>query len=139
MKNLLPNATDDFRRLNPHLFTSGDVQGNVARPRGIRKAYETAHHSKLSHSESKRNQTPALGGAVSGKAEGVHRIIVRFVGFRTRPLDPDNFAAGCKDLLDGLRHSALIPGDEAWTIDFQTRQEKVSHHWQEKTVIEIET
>lgn len=37
MKNLLPNATDDFRRLNPHLFTSGNVQGNVARSTGIRK------------------------------------------------------------------------------------------------------
>jgi hypothetical protein len=65
------------------------------------------------------------------------RVTVRFVGFRVRPLDPDNFAGGCKDLLDGLRHAALIPGDEPWLIKFETRQEKVAHRGEEKTVIEI--
>jgi len=73
-----------------------------------------------------------------GKEKGVQRVIVRFIGFRVRPLDPDNFAGGCKDLLDGLRHSGLIPGDEPWKIDFQTRQEKVKTYAEEKTVIEIQ-
>lgn len=44
-----------------------------------------------------------------------------------------------KEIFDGLRHAGLISGDEAWRIDFQTRQEKVAHRWQEKTVIELET
>ena len=85
-----------------------------------------------------RDETPALGAAVQGKTKGVHRIRVIFTGYRVRCLDPDNFAGGCKDLLDGLRHAHLIPGDEPWRIDFQTRQEKVAHRSEEKTEIIIE-
>lgn len=80
----------------------------------------------------------ALGATVQGKTKCVRRTKVRFIGYRCRPLDPDNFAGGCKDLLDGLRHSGLLSGDEPWKIDFQTRQEKVSHRSEEKTVIELE-
>jgi hypothetical protein len=85
-----------------------------------------------------RDETPALGGSVQGKKGSPNRTVVRFIGFRVRPLDPDNFAGGCKDLLDGLRHAQLLHGDEPWRIDFQTRQEKVSHRNEEKTIIEIE-
>lgn len=83
------------------------------------------------------NKAPALGGAIHGEEKSLQRIAVCFTGFRVRPLDPDNFAGGCKDLLDGLRHSGLIPGDEPWKIDFQTRQEKVAHYKDQRTVIEI--
>jgi hypothetical protein len=63
---------------------------------------------------------------------------VRFTGFRVKPLDPDNFAASCKDLLDGLRHARLLPSDDPWTITFETIQEKVSHYKQECTIIELD-
>ena len=85
-----------------------------------------------------RDETPALGSAIQGKEESSERVIVRFIGFRCRPLDPDNFAGGCKDLLDSLRHAGLLHGDEPWRIDFQTRQEKVAHRSEERTVIELE-
>ena len=94
--------------------------------------------SKVQDAESEHHQAPALGGAVQGKEKSVPRIIVRFTGYRVRPLDPDNFAGGCKDLLDALRNSGLIHGDEPWRIIFETAQEKVKTYAEERTVIELE-
>ena len=91
----------------------------------------------ISNSKPERDQTPALGGAVPGKAGCVQRIVVRFTGFRVKPLDPDNFAGSTKDLLDGLRHAGLIPGDTPWEIRLETEQGRVSHYSDERTEIEI--
>lgn len=90
-------------------------------------------------SEPKRDKAPALGSSVQRKKEGVPSITVRFVGYRVRPLDPDNFAGSVKDLLDGLRHAQIIPGDEPWRIRLETEQVKVSSYNQEKTEIFIKT
>lgn len=100
--------------------------------------HETPTHPVLQSPKPKRHQAPALGAAGEGEEGSVPRIVVRFVGYRVRPLDPDNFAGGCKDLLDGLRHAGLISGDEPWKIDFQTYQIKVAHYFQESTIIEVE-
>lgn len=96
-----------------------------------------ATDSQISNTKPKRNKTAALDGAIQGEAESLRRTRIRFTGYRVRPLDPDNFAGGCKDLLDGLRHAALIPGDEPWKIIYETEQVKVKKFEQEKTVIEI--
>jgi hypothetical protein len=102
------------------------------------EANETPNRSEIPDSEPQRHQATALGGTVEGKEKGVERTIVRFIGYRVRPLDPDNFAGGCKDLLDGLRHAGLLHGDEPWRIIFETAQEKVKSYAEERTVIEIE-
>jgi hypothetical protein len=94
--------------------------------------------SKLPHAQPERDQATALVFPVQGEAEGIRRIVVRFTGYRVRPLDPDNFAGSVKDLLDGLRHAGIIPGDEHWRIKLETEQVKVSHYKEEKTVIEVE-
>lgn len=83
------------------------------------------------------DQAPALGATVQGKAQGDNRVVVRFIGYRVRLLDPDNFAGGCKDILDGLRHAGLIPGDEPDKIIFVTEQCKVAHRNEERTEIEL--
>lgn len=111
----LPNASKSFIELNPHLFGR---QVPDAKP--------------------ERDKAPALGGAVQGEASSVPSIIVRFRGCRVRPLDPDNFAGSVKDLLDGLRHAGLIPGDEPWRIRLETEQVKVRRYKDEETRIEIE-
>ena len=82
-------------------------------------------------------QRPALDKRLPGTPESPPRITVCFTGYRVRPCDPDNFAGGCKALLDGLRHAGLIPGDEPWQIDFQTRQVKVNRKREERTEITI--
>jgi hypothetical protein len=99
---------------------------------------EAHDQSQVPHAQPERNQAPALGRAVQGETEGVQRIVVRFTGYRVKPLDPDNFAGSVKDLLDGLRHAGLIHGDEPWRIRLETEQVKVAHFKDEETVIEIE-
>lgn len=110
LKSLFPHGSKTFIGLNPEIQCSQPEQ----------------------------DQTPALGAAVQGETESLQRVTVRFTGYRCRPLDPDNFSGGCKDLLDGLRHSGILSGDEPWRINFETRQEKARHKSEEKTVIEIE-
>jgi hypothetical protein len=84
-----------------------------------------------------QNQTPALDKTETGETKSMGRIIVRFVGYRCRPLDPDNFAGGVKDLLDGLRHSKLIPGDTPEQIRLETEQVRVAKKSQERTEITL--
>ncbi len=100
---------------------------------------ETYTIGQIQDAVTERDQAPALGGPIQGETKGVHRARVRFTGLRVRPLDPDNFAGSCKDLLDGLRHAGLILGDEPWRIIYETTQTKVDHYAQEATLIEIET
>ncbi len=106
-------------------------------PRGSKTFYEINDQRKIQDSEPQHNQTPALDATIQGKTQSVERTRVCFVGFRVRPLDPDNFAGSVKDLLDGLRHAGLIHGDEVWRIALETRQEKVKSYAEERTVIEI--
>jgi len=96
-------------------------------------------HGKIQNTKPKRHKTPALGGTGEGEKEVLHRTIVRFVGYRVRPLDPDNFAGSVKDLLDGCRHAGLIHGDEPWRIILETEQIKVRKFSEEKTEITITT
>jgi len=93
---------------------------------------------KLRHSQPEPDQAPALGGAVQGKTDGVPAFTVRFIGCRVTPLDPDNFAGSVKDLLDGLRHAGLIPGDDPTQIKLETSQVRVATLSEEKTIVEIE-
>lgn len=99
---------------------------------------ENRLNRKVRHPESQRDQAPALGGAVPGKTERLPKTVVRFIGYRVTLLDPDNFAGSVKDLLDGLRHAGLLPGDRPDQITLITEQEKVDVYSEEKTVIEIE-
>jgi hypothetical protein len=101
-------------------------------------SYDDTAKFRLQSAKFERNKTPALDAANGRESKGAFRTVVRFIGYRIQPLDPDNFAGGCKDLLDALRHAGLIHGDEAWRIVFQAEQIKVSHKHEEKTVVEIE-
>ncbi len=95
--------------------------------------------SQIPHAIAQRDEAPALDGTDAGKTPSIRRTRIRFTGYRVRPLDPDNFAGSVKDLLDGLRHSKIIPGDEPWRIVLETTQKKVRSFAEEKTLIEIET
>ena len=116
---------------------------NLRRTKGfavliMRVGDEDTSGAQLQGAESERDQAAALERADAGKEEGAERVTVRFIGYRVRPLDPDNFAGGCKDSLDALRHAHLIDGDEPWKIIFQTEQIRVKTFCEEKTEIIIE-
>lgn len=93
--------------------------------------------NQIPNTEPQREQGPTLVKADEGEAKSLRRTLVRFVGYRVKPLDPDNFAGSVKDLLDGLRHAGLIPGDEPWRIILETEQVKVKHYRDEMTTVEI--
>ncbi|SRR5260221_2964334 len=69
--------------------------------------------------------------------ESVARIIIRITDRRIRPLDPDRFAGGVHTLLDGLRHSKLIPEDNPFAIKLELESEEVSRRKEEGTFIDI--
>jgi len=104
------------------------------------KAYENKLRRPLRDSQPERHQAPALGGAIPGETGGLPKIIVRFVGYRVKPLDPDNFAGSVKDLLDGIRHAGLLHGrdDDPTSITLETSQVRVGHLHEERTLVEIE-
>ena len=93
--------------------------------------------SSISNPVPEQDKKTALGGASQGKKGSVERVTVRFVGYRVRMLDPDNFAGSTKDLLDGLRHSGLIFDDRWQDIRLETEQKKVSTYKEERTEVYI--
>ena len=113
---------DDLKRLFPN--ASADT---LARNRG-----------QLPNDKFKHNKASTLGSANEGKTQSIQRVRVRFVGYRVRPLDPDNFAGSVKDCLDFLRHAHLIDGDEPWRITLETEQVKVKTFKEEKLLIKID-
>ncbi len=142
LRDILPCVSQDCVDLNPAYGGVVTLKPNQNATTGILSAkkakHETNHQCKIQDSEPQPHKTPALGTTVQGKTQGLERTRVCFIGYRVKPLDPDNFAGSVKDLLDGLRHSGLIHGDEVWRIAFETRQEKVKSYAEEKTVIELE-
>jgi hypothetical protein len=54
-----------------------------------------------------------------------------------RLLDADNYAGGCKPLIDQLRYAKLIEDDDPETIEITFRQAKCKTKAQEMTTIEI--
>lgn len=137
-----PHASEAFLRENSVECCSAPIP----KPKRVleavlaqeRPVYEAIPDRPLPHAISECHQEQPLGNPVQGKEEGDGRTIIRFTGFRVRPLDPDNFAGSVKDLLDGIRHAGLISGDEPWKIILQTNQVKVRSFKEEKTLVEIE-
>ncbi len=128
LRMMFPRASIDFLAANA-------VQPILKRKKG---KIEANDHREVSHPVPQHHQTPALDRADEGETSSLGRVAVRFIGYRVRPLDPDNFAGSTKDLLDGCVKAGLLAGDEWWRITLETRQEKVKSYEEEKTTIEIE-
>lgn len=54
-----------------------------------------------------------------------------------RPLDADNFAGGCKPLIDQLRYAGLIPDDDPASVDLTFVQRRSVDSGFTGTVVEI--
>jgi hypothetical protein len=92
---------------------------------------------KVQSAQPQQIQAKPLVRRIESEAGSLQRVIVRIVGYRVQLLDPDNFAGGCKDLLDGIRHAGIISGDSTKEIDFKTDQIRVRHRYEERTEVEI--
>lgn len=81
----------------------------------------------------------AAGNAPVAKDQGEEghsgKLLIRFESVRKRLCDPDNIAV--KWLLDALRYSGAIPGDEPEKIAIEVAQRKCGKDEAEHTVLEI--
>ena len=100
---------------------------------------ENQAQSPLQSAVFEPDQASALVSPKKRKTYSSPSVTVSFTFYRVRPFDPDNASASCKDLLDGLRHAGLIPGDSPFQIALQTRQIRVCKYREEHTEIEIIT
>lgn len=91
---------------------------------------------RISHSISQRPTRAALDNPQFGKEKGQERIVLRIVRKSPRLLDADNFAGGCKPLIDQVRYAGLIPDDSPDKVEIVFVQEKVKKG-EEGTLIEI--
>jgi hypothetical protein len=79
----------------------------------------------------------ALVALAQGKGKGGKRITVSINRRSARTLDLDNFAGGCKPLIDQLRYAKLIPDDDPASVEIIFTQEKVPHQKQQGTSVKI--
>jgi hypothetical protein len=91
---------------------------------------------RISHSIAERPARPTLDSLEPRKEKGEERITVRITRSSTRLLDADNFAGGCKPVIDQLRYAGFIPDDSPEKVEITFTQKKVKKG-QEGTLIEI--
>ena len=72
-----------------------------------------------------------------GKETRSKRTRIIITRYSCRPLDCDNYAGGCKPIIDQLRYAKLIQDDDPETIEVDFRQIKVKTKNEEHTEIEI--
>jgi|GEM_PF-1944417 len=129
-----------FHRFSMSTFTQQNLEslGYTLQPDG---SYARAgHHNPSARLLNPKPQPPirkTLDCQPSRKADRPKRVIVRIIRYACRLLDADNFAGGCKPLIDQLRYASLIPDDDPQSVELQFLQEKVAKKTQESVTIEI--
>jgi hypothetical protein len=119
----------DLERLGYRL----QPDGSYARP----EAADCSTPKRLSHTQPKCPIRQTLGSTAQGEAACRASLIVRVTRKACSLLDADNFAGGCKPLIDQLRYQGLIPNDDPGSIDLVFRQEKVNARAAQGTIVEI--
>lgn len=96
-----------------------------------------SHTSTLPHAKPQPTPRPALDGPARREETRQNRITLCITRHATKLLDADNFAGGCKPLIDQLRYAKLIPDDDPETVEILFRQTKVKTKAEERTEVEI--
>lgn len=96
-----------------------------------------SHSSTLPHAKPQPATRPALVNSCEGKDQSKTRTTLCLTRHSTKLLDADNFAGGCKPLIDQLRYAKLIADDDPETVEILFRQVKVKTKAEERTEIEI--
>lgn len=80
----------------------------------------------------------ALDGVASNEKGDRCRRHVCIIRYAVRLLDADNFAGGCKLIIDRLRYGNFIEDDSPEFVELSFRQVKVKTKAEQGTMIEIE-
>lgn len=133
---LFPQASEEFILANlPQSEPRGALAGVVEPARA--KSHEQDNRAKGSRKTAKLERPSGNGtlGTNQGQEAGSGRLHIRFESVRKRLLDPDNIAE--KWLLDALRFSGVLQGDEPDKITLETTQRKCEKGEEEHTLIQI--
>jgi len=95
--------------------------------------------SRIPHAQPQPAPRPALDDPPKGESPRSPRTRLRIERKSIRLLDADNYAGGCKPLIDQLRYAKLIEDDDPETIEILFVQTKVKTKKEEMTHIEITT
>lgn len=110
------------------------------REKGYYKAPDGNYYftpTRVSNPVTKRPAQQALVTLPKRKEKVSNRTYVRITRYSTRPLDCDNYAGGCKPIIDQLRYAKLIKDDSPEDIEVQFKQVKIKTKAEEHTKIEI--
>ena len=122
-------------------FTQHDLErlGYTLQPDGsyARAVTHPAPPARLPDPKPKPPARPALGEPPKGESPRPARVTLCITRSACALLDADNFAGGCKPLIDQLRYAKLIDDDDPETVEILFRQEKVRTKAAEMTTIEI--
>lgn len=92
---------------------------------------------RVSNPKPKSVARKTLQNPNEGKENSKKRSFVRITRYSCRPLDCDNYAGGCKPLIDQLRYAKLIRDDDPESVQIEFIQVKVKKKTEEHTEIEI--
>lgn len=92
---------------------------------------------KLLNTLAKHAVKQTLVALPKGKETRSKRTRIVITRYSCRPLDCDNYAGGCKPIIDQLRYAKLIRDDSPEDIEVEFKQVKVKHKTEEHTEIEI--
>jgi Holliday junction resolvase RusA-like endonuclease len=92
---------------------------------------------KLLNTLTKHAPKQTLVALPQGEETRSKRTRIIITRYSCRPLDCDNYAGGCKPIIDQLRYAKLIRDDSPEDIEVEFKQVKVKHKIEERTEIEI--
>lgn len=93
--------------------------------------------SGLPHAKPQPTPRQALVNSCEGEDPRKARTTLIITRSAVSLLDADNYAGGCKPLIDQLRYAKLIADDDPETVEILFRQVKVKTKAEEMTQVEI--
>lgn len=100
-------------------------------------SYSHTSTSGLPHAKPQPAPRLPLVNPREGKDQSKTRTTLVITRLSCSLLDADNFAGGCKPLIDQLRYAKLIEDDDPETVEILFRQTKVKTKAEERTEVEI--
>jgi hypothetical protein len=93
--------------------------------------------SGLPHAKPQPAPRQTLVNPCQGEAPRKNRVTLIITRSACSLLDADNYAGGCKPLIDQLRYAKLIADDDPETVEILFRQVKVKTKAEEMTQVDI--
>ena len=118
-------------------FTHEQLRNLGYQPSPDGSTYTRSTTAGLSHAQPQPNPRETLDNAREGENENRPRFGLRITRIACQTLDADNFAGGCKFLIDAIRKRGLIPDDDPASVEIAFRQVKANHKNEEETRVTI--